>query len=95
MPRFAQRTSKLGSLVSLCALSAMLMLFVANLPMFVGTEVGKVFAGIWLAFAVIMVISHTNRLLSAYGRQKTSRSPQGKAACIRGKKLAQVQVMRS
>lgn len=62
MKRFKDKTGKFGSLVSLIALSAMLMLFAVNLPVFLTSGTGQIFAGVWAAFALIMFSAHLVRL---------------------------------
>ncbi|WP_425057729.1 hypothetical protein SCACP_22670 [Sporomusa carbonis] len=74
MKRFKDKTGKFGSLVSLIALCAMLMLFAANLPVFISSAVGQTFAGVWAAFALVMFAAHVT-CLSAERRQRTDITP--------------------
>ncbi len=62
MKRFKDKTSKFGSLICLIALSAMLMLFFAQLPVFLESTTGQLFAGFWGLFALIMFVAHVLRL---------------------------------
>ncbi|WP_371361476.1 hypothetical protein SRRS_28730 [Sporomusa rhizae] len=62
MKRFKDKTSKFGSLISLIALSAMIAVFAANLPFFLQSTIGQVFAGFWMIFALVMFAAHTVRL---------------------------------
>lgn len=64
MARFKNRTSKFGSFLSLSMLSAMLIFFFANIPLFSGAVGGVGFAGIWLAVATIVFMSHTVRIMT-------------------------------
>ncbi|HWR43811.1 hypothetical protein [Sporomusa sp.] len=62
MKGFKAKTGKFGSLVSLIALSAMVVLFAANLPVFLDSTSGQIFAGLWGAFALVMCAAHIVRL---------------------------------
>ncbi|HWR07465.1 hypothetical protein [Sporomusa sp.] len=62
MKGFKTKTGKFGSLVSLTALTAMLMLFAANMPVFIGSTAGQIFAGFWGAVALVMGAAHIVRL---------------------------------
>ncbi len=64
MKRFKEKTSKFGSLISLIVLSAMIAVFAANLPVFLQSTIGQVFAGFWTIFALVMFASHSVRLSS-------------------------------
>lgn len=63
MAGFRNRTSKFGSLLSLGILIAMLLFFVANVPLFSGAAAGMGFAGVWLAVAIIVCVSHIVRVM--------------------------------
>ncbi|MDF2569429.1 MAG: hypothetical protein K0R55_1033 [Sporomusa sp.] len=62
MKRFGDKTGKFGSLVSLIALSALLMLFAVNFPAFMASTAGQIFAGLWAVFALVMFSAHIVRL---------------------------------
>ena len=80
---FKNRTSKFGSLVSLLALSALLMLFAVNFPVFMGSATGQVFASIWAGVAVVMVVTHVVRLMAERQPQKLIMLPGKKDARTR------------
>ncbi|MBP2635753.1 MAG: hypothetical protein H6Q72_1660 [Firmicutes bacterium] len=63
MTRFNNRTSKFGSYLSLVMLSAMLIFFAANIPLFSDAAGGLGFAGIWFAVATIVFMSHIIRIM--------------------------------
>lgn len=62
MKRLKAKTSKFGSSVCLIALSAMLMLFATQLPVFIESTTGQFFAGFWALFALTMFAAHVVRL---------------------------------
>lgn len=62
MKGFKAKTSKFGSLLSLIILSAMLMVFVSQIPLFMESSTGRIFAGFWALFAVTMFAAHILRL---------------------------------
>lgn len=93
MKGFKNRTSKVGSLVSLIVLSAMIILFAAHFPVFMGSDVGRIFAGIWIGFSVIMFVSHTVRLLGER-RQRVEKMYHGFKDVRTRKNVQQVRAMR-
>lgn len=59
---FKNKVSKFGSLISLIALSGMLMIFFAALPQFLASTPGKVFAVVWGLMAASAFVFHFSRL---------------------------------
>lgn len=62
MKGFRQKTGKFGSLISLLSLTAMLILFSVNVPVFLNSTAGQIFAGAWAVFSLIMFSAHCIRL---------------------------------
>ncbi|QDR81048.1 hypothetical protein [Sporomusa termitida] len=69
MKGFKRKNGKFASLVSLIALTAMLMLFAVNLPVFLGSTAGKVFIAFWGGFALVMGAAHVVRLAAPRERR--------------------------
>ncbi|SDE16698.1 hypothetical protein [Sporomusa acidovorans] len=69
MKGFRHKMGKFGSLVSLMLLCTMLILFAVNLPVFMGSTAGRIFAGAWAAFALVIFVSHSASLLAGQRRQ--------------------------
>jgi hypothetical protein len=59
---FKERISKFGSLISLIALTAMLALYSLSLPEFLASPLGRAFAAVWAALAIIIFLAHARRL---------------------------------
>lgn len=94
MKGFKNKISRFGSLISLIALCAMITLFVINFPIFMSSDLGQIFAGIWSGFAIIMFVTHTVRLLSERRQSALIVSPGHKDARTR-KNVPRVRAMRS
>ena len=75
MKRFSGKTSRFGSLLSLIALSAMLMVYAASLPNFLVSATGQIFAVVWGIFALTMFTTHAISL-------SASRKSKGKAIVL-------------
>lgn len=54
--------SKFSSLVSMIALSVMLLLFALALPEFFSSTAGRIFAGVWAVMVIAAFWAHTIRL---------------------------------
>jgi hypothetical protein len=93
MRGFKNRTSKFGSLVSLLALSAMLVIFAGNFPVFMESVSGQVFAGMWASFSVLMIVTHAIRLTTERQRAAVILLP-GKKDARTHKNIRRVQAMR-
>lgn len=65
---FKQRMSKLGSLVSLVGVAAMIALFSLALPGFLASASGRLFAIAWAVIAIVVFIAHINRVSNAQRR---------------------------
>ncbi|SDF58536.1 hypothetical protein [Sporolituus thermophilus] len=59
---FKEKTSRFGSLISLIALSALLILFSAALPEFLASAAGRLFAAAWALTAIIIFVAHARRI---------------------------------
>lgn len=69
MKGFKRKNGKFASLISLIALTAMLMLFAVNLPVFLGSTAGKIFMVFWGGFAAVMGAAHVVRLAAPRERR--------------------------
>ncbi len=69
MKGFKKKNGKFASLVSLIALTAMLMLFAVNLPVFLESTAGKIFMTFWGGFALVMGAGHVVRLAAPRERR--------------------------
>ncbi|WP_371381570.1 hypothetical protein [Sporomusa aerivorans] len=69
MKRFKAKNTRFGSLISLIALSAMAIVFSVNWPVFMESETGRIFAGFWGGFALVILTAHTVRLMADRQRQ--------------------------
>lgn len=53
-----EKTSKFGALIGLTALSAMAMVFALDLPVFMKSVTGQIFAVTWAIFALLAFAAH-------------------------------------
>lgn len=56
------KVTKFGSLISLLAIAAMLVIFALALPEFFATTNGRIFAGVWAVLAIASCWAHATRL---------------------------------
>ncbi len=59
---FKDRISRFGSLISLIAVTAMLAVYSLSLPEFLVSPLGRAFAVVWAAMAIIIFLTHARRL---------------------------------
>lgn len=59
---FKEKTGKLGSLISLTVLTAMLIVFWLAIPEFLTSSAGRTFAVIWAVAVIVAFIAHVRRL---------------------------------
>lgn len=59
---FKEKVSKFGSLISLIAVTALLVLFSLALPEFLASTAGRIFAGLWAVMAIAIFIAHARRM---------------------------------
>ncbi|MEG6584602.1 hypothetical protein [Dendrosporobacter sp. 1207_IL3150] len=70
---FKDKVSKFGSLISLVAITAMLVLFSLALPEFIISTSGRVFMVVWAVTAIIAFIAHVTRINNHRPRYQLSR----------------------
>ncbi len=58
---FKERVSKFGSMISLIAITAMLIIFSLVLPEFIGSTAGRGFIVVWAVTAIVAFIAHVTR----------------------------------
>lgn len=61
-PLFKTRISKFGSLLSMTAIVAMLMVFSLVLPEFIASTAGRIFSGLWAVTVLVVFVAHMTRL---------------------------------
>ncbi|GBG57191.1 hypothetical protein SPFL3102_00111 [Sporomusaceae bacterium FL31] len=59
---FKEKVSKFGSLISLIAITTMLVVFSLVLPEFIGSAAGRIFIVVWALTAIIAFIAHVTRM---------------------------------
>ncbi|HML35370.1 MULTISPECIES: hypothetical protein [Sporomusa] len=95
MKRLKAKTGKFGSSLCLIALSAMLMLFATQLPVFMESAAGQFFAGFWALFALTMCTAHVVRLTGERRRHITVMPPAAGPKDARTRKsVGKLRVMR-
>lgn len=70
---FKNKGTKLGSLISLIAVTAMLALFSLALPEFLASVAGRLFVGVWAAMAILAFIAHARRMAVQSRNYRTDR----------------------
>lgn len=65
---FKERITKMGSLISLITVTAMLALFSLALPEFLASFYGRVFAVVWASMAIFVFIAHARRMSEGHRR---------------------------
>lgn len=73
MRRFKTNNGRFGALVGLIALSAMIIVFAINLPVFSASSTGQIFAVVWSMFALAMFMAQAVRLVTDRHRQPVIR----------------------
>jgi hypothetical protein len=73
MRRFKTNNGRFGALVGLIALSAMIIVFAINLPVFSASSTGQIFAVVWSMFALAMFMAQAVRLVPDRHRQPVIR----------------------
>ena len=66
---FKDKSSRLGSLISLIAVTAMLAFFWLALPEFMTSTVGRFFAAGWAILAIVVFLAHARRVRTESPRQ--------------------------
>ena len=95
MRGFKAKTSKFGSLLSLIVLSGMLMVSASQLPIFMQSTTGQLFAGFWAFFALIMFAAHVVSLSGERRRHPAMMPAAGGPKDARtGKSLRKMRAMR-
>jgi hypothetical protein len=61
-PLFPEKASKIGSLISLITVTAMLTVFSLILPEFLVSTVGRIFMVVWALTAIFVFVAHTRRI---------------------------------
>jgi len=64
-----KKINTFGSLISLIALSAMLVVFFLSIPDLIVSPAGRIFVGIWALMAVFSFIAHGRNLTGKEERQ--------------------------
>jgi hypothetical protein len=59
---FKERISRFGSLISLIAVTALLVIYSLSLPEFLASLPGRVFAVAWAVMAIVIFVAHARRL---------------------------------
>ncbi|HMM21857.1 MAG TPA: hypothetical protein PKA10_14155 [Selenomonadales bacterium] len=65
---FKQRMTRMGSLISLITVTALLALFSLALPEFLASFYGRVFAVVWASMAILTFIAHARRMSEGHRR---------------------------
>lgn len=61
-PLFKEKVSKFGSLISLLAMAAMIVLFILGLTEFITSTTGRIFAAAWALLAITIFLAHSTRI---------------------------------